>query len=58
MIGNSKVQTNFPHKLPLTNTQASRLPKTFPNNSLVNIKLSKTQLHRIRQSVGSFRTIT
>ena len=45
---------NFPHKLLLTNTQVSRLRKAFANNSSANIKLSKTQLHKIGQS-GVFR---
>ena len=31
----------------LTNTQVSKLCKAFPNSSLANIKLSKTQLHKI-----------
>ena len=34
----------------LTNTQVSRLRKAFVNNSLANIKLSKTELHKIVQS--------
>ena len=34
----------------LINTQVSRLCKAFPNNSSANIKLSKTQLHKIVQS--------
>ena len=38
------------HKVSLTNTQVSRLHKTFPNNSSANIKLSKTQLHKKGQS--------
>ena len=37
----------------LTNTQVSKLRKAFANNSSANIKLSKTQLHKIRQS-GAF----
>ena len=40
----------FRHKLLLTNTQGLRLRKAF--NSSVNIKLSKTQLHKIGQSGG------
>ena len=36
----------------LTNTQVSKLRKAFANNSSANIKLSKTQLHKIRQSGG------
>ena len=34
----------------LTNTQVSRLRKAFANSSSANIKLSKTQLHKIGQS--------
>ena len=37
----------------MTNTQVSRLHKAFANNSSANIKLSKTQLHKIGQSGGS-----
>ena len=33
-------------------THVSKLRKTFANNSLANIKLSKTQLHKIGQSGG------
>ena len=36
----------------LTNTQVLRLCKAFPNNSSANIRLSKTQLHKIGQSGG------
>ena len=36
----------------LTNTQVSKLRKAFANNSSANIKLSKTQLHKIRQLGG------
>ena len=36
----------------LTNTQVSRLRKAFANSSSANIKLSKTQLHKIGQSGG------
>ena len=43
MIGNSDDEINFPGKLLLTNRQVSNLRKAFANNSLVNIKLSKTQ---------------
>ena len=38
------------HKLLLTNTQLSRLHKDFANGSSANIKLSKTQLHKMGQS--------
>ena len=36
----------------LTNTQVLKLHKTFANGSSANIKLSKTQLHKIGQSGG------
>ena len=36
----------------MTNTQVSKLRKAFANNSSVNIKLSKTQLHKKGQSEG------
>ena len=36
----------------LTNTQVSRLRKAFGNHSSGNIKLSKTQSHKIGQSGG------
>ena len=34
----------------LTNTQVSKLRKAFANNLSTKIKLSKSQLHRIKQS--------
>ena len=36
----------------LSNRQASNLSKSFANNFLANIKLSKNQLHKIEQSGG------
>ena len=53
VVGDSNDVSNFPHKLLLTNTQVSRLRKAFVNNSSANIKLPKTQLHKIGQS-GEF----
>ena len=50
VVGDSNDENKFPHKLLLTNTQVSRLYKAFANNSSANIKLSKTQLHKIGQS--------
>ena len=41
MIGNSDDETNFPHKLLLTNRHIANLRKSFANNSSINIKLSK-----------------
>ena len=43
MTDDSNDETNFPHKLLLTDGQASRLRKAFANNSSANIKISKTQ---------------
>ena len=42
MIGDN--ETNFPHKLLLTNRQVSDLCKAFASNISADIKLSKTQL--------------
>ena len=52
VIGNSNDETNFTHKLLLTNTKVSRLRKALANNLSANIKLSKTQLYKIGQSGG------
>ena len=43
-IGDSN--SNLPPQL-LTNRKVSKLQKAFANNSSANIKLSKTQLHKI-----------
>ena len=45
-IGNSKDETNFPHKLLLTNRQVANLRRAFANKSSVKIKVSKTQLSK------------
>ena len=50
MIGDN--ETNFPHKLLLTNRQALILRKTFANHLSADIKLSKTQLSKMIQSGG------
>ena len=52
IVSDSNDENNFPHKLLLTNTQVSKLPKAFANGSSANIKLSKTQLRKIGQSMG------
>ena len=51
-VGDSNDENNFLHKLLLTNTQVWWLHKAFANNCSANIKLSKTQLHKIGQSGG------
>ena len=50
MIGDN--ETNFPHKLLLTNSQISNLRKAFANHLSADIKLSKTQLSKMIQSGG------
>ena len=45
-------ETNFPHKLLLTNRQVANLSKAFANKSSTNIKLSKTQLSKMVQLGG------
>ena len=50
MIGNSGDETNFPHKLLLTNRQVANLRKA--NYLSAGIKLSKTQLSKMIQSGG------
>ena len=50
MIGDN--ETNFHHKLLLTNRQVASLRKTFANFLSVNIKLSKAQLSKMIQSGG------
>ena len=52
MMGNSDDETNFPHKLLLTNRQIANLHEGFINYLSPDIKLSKTQLSKIVQSGG------
>ena len=50
MIGDK--ETNFPHKLLLSNRQVANLRKAFANYLSTDIKLSKTQLSKMIQSGG------
>ena len=50
MIGDN--ETNFPHKLLLTNRQVANLRKAFANHLSTDIKLSKIQLSKMIQSGG------
>ena len=50
MIGDN--ESNFPHKLSLTNRQVGNLRKAFVNYLSTDIKLSKTQLSKMIQSGG------
>ena len=43
-MGNSDDETNYPHKLLLTNRQVANIRKAFANHTSTNIKLSKAQL--------------
>ena len=52
MIGNSDDETNFPHKLFLTNRQVANLCQAFANHTSADIKLSKTQLSKMIESGG------
>ena len=49
VVGDSNDENNFPRKLLLTNKEVSKLFKAFASNSSANIKLSKTQLHKVGQ---------
>ena len=51
LMGNSNDETNFPHKLLITDTHVSKIHKAFANGSSANIKFSKTQLSKMIQSV-------
>ena len=50
MIGDD--ETNFPHKLLLTDRLVANLCKALANHLLTDIKLSKAQLSKMRQSGG------
>ena len=50
MVGED--ETNFTHKLLLTNRQVENLRKAFANKSSTNIKLSETQLSKMIHSGG------
>ena len=52
MIGNLDDETNFPHKLLITNRQVANLRKAFANYLSTDIKLSKTQLSSMIQLGG------
>ena len=52
MIDDSNDETNFPHKLLLTDTQVSIHRKAIANNSSANTKLWKIELSKMVQSGG------
>ena len=49
MIGNSDDETNFPHKLFLTNRQVANVCKAFANHTSTDIKLPKVQLTKMQK---------
>ena len=53
MVGNSNDNTNFPHKLLLTDRQVANIRKAFSNNLSRDVKFSKTLLLKMSQS-GEF----
>ena len=48
MIGDH--ESNFPHKLLLTNRQIANLRKAFANYLSADIKISRTQLSKMKES--------
>ena len=50
MVGDE--ETNFPHKLLLTNRQVANLRKSFASYLSANIKLSKSQILKMIQTAG------
>ena len=50
MVGNSNDNTNFPHKLLLTDRQVANIRKAFSNNLSTDVKFSKTQLSKMMLS--------
>ena len=50
MVGDD--ETNFPHKLLLTNRQVANMREAFANYLSADINLSKTQLSKMTQLVG------
>ena len=50
MIGNSDDETNFPHKLLLSNRQVANIRKAFAKDTSTDIKLSKAQLTKMQNS--------
>ena len=52
MIESFNDESNYPHKLLLSDSQFSKIRKTFSVGSSANIKFSKCQLRKIEQSGG------
>ena len=54
MTGNSDDETNFTHKLLLTNRKVANLRKAFANHTSTDIKLLKAQLTKMQKD-GFFK---
>ena len=52
VVSDSNDETNFLHKVILTNSQISKIHKAFANGLLANIKLPRTQLSKMVQLRG------
>ena len=52
MVGKSNDNTNFPHKLLLTDRQVANIRKAFSKNLSRDVNFSKTQLLKMSQSGG------
>ena len=52
MVRNSNDNTNFSHKLLLTDRQDANIRKVFSNNLSTDVKFSKTRLSKMMQSGG------
>ena len=52
MVGSSDDDTNFPHRLLVTNRQVRNLRKAFSNHLPTDIKLSKPQISRMARWRG------
>ena len=57
LIDNSNDESNFSHKLLLTNIEVSKICEAFANDSWANIKFPKIQLSKIVQLGGVLRDI-
>ena len=51
-MGDYDDETNYPHKLLLTNKQVANLHKAFPNYLSTDTKIPKTQLSEMAQPGG------
>ena len=57
MIGNSNDETNFPHKLLLTDRQVANLRKAIASHTSTDVKLSRAQISKM-QAGGFLKFLT